>query len=223
MTEVYVFFLAGIAGVVSGFLVSVPVGPINVTILNEGPVRGVGWALMIGLGAVVMETAYCGIAFAGFSELFFSKYLRAMFELISFLLMMYLGLKYVLAQSLPLEPPSVDRIERRFHPHTAFMTGFVRVLGNPGILLFWITVSATVISHAWVAATASSKFAFVSGVAIGALGWFVLLSLAVTRGFGQLSTQVLLRMSQISGACLLFVAVVIGGRLVLLLAHRPPG
>jgi len=223
MTEVYVFFLAGIAGVVSGFLVSVPVGPINVTILNEGPARGVSWALMTGLGAVVMETAYCGIAFAGFSELFFSKYLRATFELISFLLMMYLGLKYVLAQSLPLEPPSVDRIERRFHPHTAFMTGFVRVLGNPGILLFWITVSATVISHAWVAATAISKFAFVAGVAVGALGWFVLLSLAVTRGFGQLSTQVLLRMSQISGACLLIVAVVIGGRLVLLLAHRPPG
>ena len=27
------------------------------------------------------------------------------------------------------------RIEQKLHPHSAYMTGFVRVMGNPGVLL----------------------------------------------------------------------------------------
>ena len=34
---------------------SIPVGPINLTILNEGARRGFKWAMLIGLGASVME------------------------------------------------------------------------------------------------------------------------------------------------------------------------
>jgi threonine/homoserine/homoserine lactone efflux protein len=34
---------AGITGLVAGFLVSIPVGPINLTIVNEGARRGFKW------------------------------------------------------------------------------------------------------------------------------------------------------------------------------------
>ena len=49
---------------------SIPVGPINLTILNEGAQRGFTWAMLIGLGASAMEVIYCAIAFTGFSSLF---------------------------------------------------------------------------------------------------------------------------------------------------------
>src|SRR6266545_5861634 len=207
-------------GFASGFLASIPVGPINISIVNEGARRGFGWAFLIGLGAMAMEVIYCAIAFAGFTQLFDSHWIKATMELVSFLLMLFLGIKYLLAHSLPATTRSIESVEHRLHPHTAFWTGFVRCLGNPGVLLWWITISATFISHEWMDDTWQSKGMCLLGVTLGCFSWFTLLSFLVSRGHGLFSTSTLLRMSQFSGASLLIVSLVMGGRLVRLLAHR---
>ena len=75
-----------------------------------------------------------------------------------------------------------DRIEGRLHPHSAFMVGFVRVLGNPSVLLLWMTLVATFLAHNWVDQTLDDKTACVLGVAAGAAGWFLALSYAVSWG-----------------------------------------
>jgi L-lysine exporter family protein LysE/ArgO len=207
-------------GFVFGFLVSIPVGPINISIVNEGARRGFGWAFLIGLGASIMEVIYCAIAFAGFTNLFDSPWVKATMELVSFLLMLFLGVKYLLVRSLPATTRTVESVEHRLHPHTAFWTGLVRCMGNPGVLLFWITISATFISHDWMDETWQSKATCVTGVALGCFSWFTLLSFLVSRGHGKFSTNTLLRMSRLSGASVLVVAVVTGARLVRLLAHH---
>jgi len=220
MAHLAEYLVAAFTGFVSGFLVSIPVGPINISIVNEGARRGFGWAFLIGLGATIMEVIYCAIAFAGFTHLFDSRVVKATMELVSFLLMLFLGVKYLLAHSLPATTRSVESIEHRLHPHTAFWTGFVRCLGNPGVLLFWITISATFISHDLMDNTWPSKGVCLLGVTFGCFSWFTLLSFLVSRGHGRFSTNTLLRMSQFSGASLLIVSLVMGGRLVKLLAHR---
>ena len=53
MTELTPILLSALTGFVSGFLLSVPVGPVNLTIINEGARRGFKWAVLIGLGASV--------------------------------------------------------------------------------------------------------------------------------------------------------------------------
>jgi threonine/homoserine/homoserine lactone efflux protein len=113
---------------------------------------------------------------------------------------------------------TVEMMEHRFHPHTGFMIGYVRVMGNPGVLLFWITISATFIAHNWMDNTWASKVACVIGVGCGAFVWFVLLSYGAALGHGRFSTRTLVRLSRVSGASLLIVALVLGGRLVGLLA-----
>ena len=220
MADVYSILFAAFLGVISGFLASIPVGPINVSIINEGAKRGFRWAMLIGLGAILMETIYCALAFAGFSGLFTSPLLRASIELLSFLATLFFGIKYLLVRDLPSTTPSVERVEHRLHPHTAFMIGFVRVLGNPGVLLFWITLSATFTSHEWIDNTWVSKGACVMGMTLGASAWFIFLSFVVSLGHGKFSAKTLVRMSHASGACLLIGAVIIGVRLVRLLATR---
>ncbi len=214
------YLVPAFTGFASGFLVSIPVGPINISIVNEGARRGFGWAFLIGLGATLMEVNYCAVAFAGFTHLFDSRWIKATMELVSFLLMLFLGVKYLLAHSLPATSKSIETVEHRFHPHTAFWTGFVRCLGNPNVLLFWITISATFISHEWMDDTWRSKGACLGGVALGSLLWFTLLSYLVSRGHGKFSTNTLLRMSQFSGGSALVVAIVTGVELVRLLAHH---
>ena len=212
--------LSFLLGAVSGFVVQMPVGPINVTILHEGMQRGFRWALLIGAGATAMETVYCAISFAGFSGLFTSRLMKAAMELITFSLMIFLGLKYLLARALPATSKSETVIEHKLHPHTAFWTGFVRVMGNPNVLLFWIALSATFLSHQWVDTTWLSKLVCIAGVTAGTGAWFGLLSYAASLGHRRVSDATLLKMSRLSGAFLLAVALVIGWRLVRLLEHR---
>jgi threonine/homoserine/homoserine lactone efflux protein len=209
--------LAFITGFATGFVSSIPVGPINVTIVHEGAQRGFRWAFFIGLGAVTMESIYSFVGFTGFSELFDSKIMRAIVELISFILVLYLGVQFLRAKQLSENPRSVERLEERLHHPAAFFTGFIRVLANPAILLFWITISATFITHEWVAPNVRSKLACVFGVACGALTWFTMLSYGVSLGKGKFSDRTLLRLSHASGVFLLGMAVVIGYKLVLLL------
>jgi threonine/homoserine/homoserine lactone efflux protein len=213
-------FIATLTGFIGGFLICIPVGPINITIINEGAKRGFFWAVMIGAGAMVMDVIYCSVAFAGFSGLFASRYLRAAMELVSFLLTLYLGVKYMVARDLPATTKTMERVEHSLHPHTAFWIGFVRVLGNPAVLLFWITLSATFISHEWIEDNVTSKAACITGNFMGGMVWFLLLSALVSRGHGRFSTKTLVRLSHGSGASLLIVAVFIGFRLIRLLAHR---
>src|SRR5271170_3698351 len=149
---------------------SIPVGPINLTILNEGTRRGFLWAMLIGLGASAMETIYCAVAFTGFSSFFDILVVKASMELFSFVFLLFLGAKFLFAQTVnvPLKLDAASekieaRLEKKLHPHSAFMAGFVRVMGNLGVLLFWIVLAANLMAHGWVDDTRSAKIACIGG------------------------------------------------------------
>src|SRR5678815_1434345 len=146
--------LAGLTGFISGLILSIPVGPVNLTIMNEGARRGFKWALLIAAGAIVMEIIYCALAFTSFAALFQKGYVKAALEVFSFAFMLFLGVKYLMAKSIPvvdrIEHGIEQRIEQKFHPHSAVSTGFARTLANPGVLLLWIVVGANFISRGWV-------------------------------------------------------------------------
>src|SRR5512136_2487746 len=120
---------AALTGLISGVLLSVPVVPINLTILNEGARRGFKWAALIGLGATTMEVIYCFVAFTGFASFFTRGYVKAAMELFSFVFMLFIGVKFLLSKSVQALPvhlgAAADRIEVRLeeklHPHSAFM------------------------------------------------------------------------------------------------------
>src|SRR5688572_29505094 len=117
---------AFLTGLFWGFLVSIPVGPINLTIINEGARRGFRWALMIGFGSVLMESIYCAIPLAGFAAFLGLPVVKSVMELLSFLFLLFLSWKYFSAKSIPSHTHGADVIEQKLHPRSAFMIGFIR-------------------------------------------------------------------------------------------------
>jgi threonine/homoserine/homoserine lactone efflux protein len=222
MPELPPILLAALTGLVSGLLLSIPVGPINLTILNEGTRRGFKWAALIGLGATSMEVIYCFIAFTGFASFFTRGYIKAAMELFSFVFMLFIGMKFLLSKSVQALPvhlgATADRLEvrlqARLHPRSAFMTGLVRVMGNVGVLVFWIILAANFISREWVSPDWPGKLACVAGVAVGTGAWFTGLSWLVSLGHGKLSEKTLLRMEHGSGVGLLLLALIHGGSII---------
>jgi threonine/homoserine/homoserine lactone efflux protein len=222
MGQLQPILIAGLTGFISGLLLSIPVGPVNLTIMNEGARRGFYWALLISAGASVMEVIYCTIAFTGFAQFFDHRALKAGMEVFSFAFMLFLGVKFLLAKtsSAPMHLSNAadkmeERIEKKLHPHSAFMTGFVRVMANPGVLLFWIILAASFVSHEWVEPNIGGKLSCVAGVALGTGLWFVGLSYFVSRRHGRISEKTLLQMEHISGVILLIFGLAQGARLVM--------
>src|ERR1035438_1736563 len=117
MPELAPIVVAVLTGLISGLLLSIPVGPINLTILNEGTRRGFKWAALIGLGATTMEVIYCFIAFTGFASFFTQGYVKAAMELFSFVFMLFIGTKFLLSKSVQVGPlhlgAAAERIELR--------------------------------------------------------------------------------------------------------------
>ncbi len=220
MTEWQPILIASVTGFFSGVFLSIPVGPVNLTILNEGARRGFWWAALIGLGATVMEVIYCAIAFTGFASLFGGRMIKAAMELFSFVFMLYLGCRFLVARRLLGNSPIEVRIEERVHPHSAFMIGFIRVLGNPGVLLFWIILAANFISREWVAPDLVGKFSCVSGVAVGTGLWFLGLSYVVSLRQGRFKESTLLRMEHFSGVGLLVLALLHATNIIWQMAHH---
>jgi threonine/homoserine/homoserine lactone efflux protein len=213
---------AALAGFVTALVFSsIPVGPINLTIINEGTRRGFLWALLIGLGAATMEVIYCSVAFTGFSSFFENRVLKASMELFSFVFLLFIGAKFLFAETVNV-PTKLDaaskkievRLDEKLRPHSAFWVGFVRVMGNLGVLLTWIVLAANFMAHDWVANTFAAKIACVAGVALGTNVWFCALSYGVSRGHKRFSEQTLLRLQHISGICLVIVGFFDGAHIV---------
>lgn len=219
--------LAALTGFISGVLLCIPVGPINFTIINEGARRGFKWALLIGLGATFMEVIYCAIAFTGFSSVFGNRVIKASMEVFSFVFMLFLGVKFLMAKTVvaPMHLSKTadkieERIEEKFHPTSAFMTGFVRTMANPGVLLFWVILAANFMSRELVAPNLKGKLACITGVALGTGLWFCGLSWGVSRGHGKFSEKTLLRIEHGSGIGLLILALIHGGNIAWQLAKH---
>ena len=235
MLDSHPILLAGLAGFFCGLIFSsIPFGPVNLTILNEGAQRGFLWAWLIGFGASAMETIYCAFSFTGFSSLLDHGVVQAFLQVFGFVFILFIGFKFLLAKGvhLPTQLESTSekieaRLEQKFHPHSAFMTGFVRVLGNLGVLLFWIVLAANLMTREWVDGDSfAAKAACVGGVALGTNTWFLLLSFGVSRGHGRFSEKTLLRLQHFSGICLIIFGLLQGTHIAWQLArhgrHHPP-
>ena len=232
MPELSPILAAALTGFLSGVLLCIPVGPINLTIINEGARHGFLRGMMIGFGASLMEVIYCALAFTGFASFFSRGYVKAAMELTSFVFLLYLGLRFLLSRSVnssQILPPSShleERIERRIeakiHPHSAFWMGFVRVMANPGVLVFWIILAANFVSREWVDTDfPGARMACIIGVAAGTSLWFTGLSWAVSLKEKRLSERTLLLLERGSGVVLLGLALAHGGHIIWQMArHR---
>jgi threonine/homoserine/homoserine lactone efflux protein len=210
--EISPILMAMLTGLVAGLLLSMPVGPVNLTILNTASRRGFTAGMLVGLGASSMELIYCAIAFTGFSQFFEFKIIKTSMEVFSFVFFLFIGMKFLRAENLnaPTEFGATAhklsaRVDQKFKPESAFMTGFVRVLGNFGVLLFWIVLAGNFLAHDWVTDSLGAKGACIAGVALGTNSWFCGLSFTASRQCGQFSERTLLRMERFSGICLLML------------------
>jgi len=182
-----------VQGVLMGLGVSVPIGPVNVLIMSYA-LRSYTKALCLGLGAMSADMLYLALSALGISQL---AKIPIVFACISvfgaaFLLYIALGIYRQAKRSVQLQSVELGS-------HVAvFGKGFLLNIFNPYVIMFWLSVSASI---------GRERFGLaLAGLVCGILSWITLFALAVYKSRAKISDRAARAFAYISALILLFFA-----------------
>ena len=162
--------ILAVAVLIGIFAAIAPVGPVTILFVRRAIARDYATALYIGMGRVLPETIYCGLATFGIAAVL-SEFpgAKATIEALGTLLVFVLGVWFALQKKLP-ETPDDERTRK------GRWSGFLISAMNPSLLLSWSAISALAMAVAKHHPTIGQKLTFAVGVGCGiALGYIALL------------------------------------------------
>jgi putative LysE/RhtB family amino acid efflux pump len=196
---------AWLAGFVCGFVASVGVGPVNLTVIEQGMQGGFRRGFLAGIGAIFAETIYALLAFYGNAALVpQNPHLLLILQVASAVIVLGLAVRYLFVR--PTEErlqAMAEKTHRRWHDHRAWILGFLVTASNLALILLWATLATTLYAHGWVRPTASSRIITASGVFLGGLLWYLLVTTFVSRAHRRVPLRALVGLQRACGVILL--------------------
>jgi threonine/homoserine/homoserine lactone efflux protein len=187
-----------VKGIILGFSIAAPVGPIGVLCIRKTLQFGRLSGFFSGIGAATADTIYGIIAAFGLT-LISSALLAGQFwlQLIGGLFLLYLGLKTFLAK--PAEKSATVSHKTLFGD---FISTFFLTLTNPMTILSYLAVFAG-LGLSSVSSNYSSATLLVIGVFIGSALWWLILSEGVTLFRKKVSQHVMTWINRFAGVIII--------------------
>jgi threonine/homoserine/homoserine lactone efflux protein len=182
-------------GLVLGFSVAAPVGPIGLLCiqrtLNKGKLAG----FLSGLGAATADAIYSSIAAFGFTVVStFLIRVQIWFHIVGGIFLLYLGIKTFFTK------PASDAAKLQANnPLTMYLSTFILTITNPATILSFIAMFAGLGIANSESHTIASAATLVVSVFAGSAVWWFLLSSGVTLFEKWFDTHRLRWVNRISG------------------------
>jgi threonine/homoserine/homoserine lactone efflux protein len=202
--------VAWLAGLVTGFVVCLPIGPVNLTVINTALRKGFLSAFLVGCGAVCADLVYVSLALAGHATLPRDPRLLTVLRAVAVVVVAGLGIRNLLLKTEKFEAKSeavAERVDERWHHPRSFLLGFLLPITNLGLLVLWATIVTALDSRDWVDMDVrASRWFCAVGVAVGASLWFLLISWLVSRAHKRITPQTLAWLARGCGIVFLIFA-----------------
>ena len=157
-------------GLVAGFIIAAPVGPVNVLCIQRTLEKGWKTGIVAGLGAALGDSLYGGIA--GFSISVIIQFLideEFWFRLIGGILLVGIGVAYYF------KPPlSIEASKNEASANSDFVSAFFLTIANPTTVLSFLTVLATLGLGRHRPLWQTSLL--VAGIFCGSMTWWIILA-----------------------------------------------
>ncbi len=199
-----------IEGILIGFVVAVPVGPLGLLCINRALLLGPVTGLFSGLGVATADALAAGIAALGISfvEEFLSDH-QIILRLVGGIFLVYLGL--TIYQTKPKRQPPPSSVNGLL---PAYATTFFLTFSNPVTIFSFIAIYA-----GWHVESMSGRYVsaavLTSGVFIGSALWWIALFIGLTAFREKFSLRIVGWIQRVSGA------LIAGFGLVVLLSLSP--
>lgn len=187
-----------IIGLFIGFLMCIPVGPINVWVVNTFFKHNFRSAFSIALGGSVMDFTYFMVVLTGLSLFTFSPKMSLTFKVVGVLFLFVFGLKEVLTkkQTFDLDENLIKKIP---NASSFFFIGVLIYTSNPTLIATMSALAAVIKSWQVFDFNFFNYFSLSLGIAIGSAAWFFVLLKLVEKYQKKIPANFLLNFSRTSG------------------------
>ena len=195
-----------IKGIGLGLIVSMPLGPVGILLVNRTIKRGLLSGIFSGIGLATADTIFAVIAGLGFSFVisFFNEE-RVIISFIAGLILIGLGIRIFLS----------NPVKELRNPDTAnksllrdFLSVLALSLSNPFTIFVFVAFFSGININSEIKPQLV-PFLLVPGVFIGTISWWFLLSFFVNKFKKNLRLRNIVRVNQISGIAIIVIGIVI--------------
>ncbi len=195
--------LVFINGVIIGFSIAAPVGPIGVLCIRRTLDEGRFHGLFSGLGAATADAFYGFIA--AFGVAFISDFLvqqQVWLRVIGGIFLVFLGLRTIFAK------PKVESVgDKRISLARAYGSTFVLTITNPVTIISFAAIFAS-LGLGNIAGDYGSASLLVLSLFTGSAVWWLLLSSSVSLLRAKVTHRVMTWINRVSGAIILSFGIV---------------
>jgi threonine/homoserine/homoserine lactone efflux protein len=152
------YFDLTLKGIVTGFILSIMIGPVFFVLLETSITKGIKAALALDLGVLFSDLFYILIAYVFYSEVadLGSKDNRQIVNVIGGILFLAYGVSHFLKKSHPKEDnTTVQSISNSKDIVVLMVKGFLLNLANPMVIFYWFSIMTLANSYV---ETASSNY-----------------------------------------------------------------
>jgi threonine/homoserine/homoserine lactone efflux protein len=206
-----------LAGVVVGFVVCIPIGPVNLTVIRYALRKGFLPAFLVGLGAASADTIYATALMAGHTALLEIPIVRNVMRVLALVVIVGIGIRSLLFKEERAEARDealAEQVDERWHHPRAYILGFILTISNLMLIVLWATLSAFLFAREWVDPSISSRAMCSAGVLTGCSLWFLLLAFCVSLAHRRVQPRTLTLLVRSCGIVFLVFAVLLAYRIV---------
>jgi threonine/homoserine/homoserine lactone efflux protein len=191
--------IALIIGIITGFLICIPVGPINVWVVNTLIKHNFKSAFAIAIGGSLMDFIYFFIILTGLSFFNFSPKTVLVLKIVGVVFLLIFGLQgmFVKKQSFELD----DKFKKPTPTLISFfLLGAAIYSSNPTLVATMSGLAAVIKSWNLFVNDFPDYFALSLGLALGTASWFYLLLKTVQKYQNRIPEKFFMNFSRASGA-----------------------
>jgi threonine/homoserine/homoserine lactone efflux protein len=180
---VHVFFLIGFA---AGALTGVPIGPVNVAVIDAAYRHTLRRAIAVGMGGAIADALYCALGVAGISPRLQNYHsVPPILHAVSGVVLLFYGFFTVRSQPVVHRPTETPRVASSSNEMwSGFRIGVTLIILNPAAIVTWVVVVARFVPPG----TTTDGLVTAMGVLVGSFLWFALVAILTVKGkraFGE--------------------------------------
>lgn len=176
-----------IQGLLLGFGAALPLGPINILIMNEA-LKSYKNALSIGLGAMSADLTYLFIIFYGLAPYLQESVILKSFSLFGGLFLLYLSYLIFKGRNAGVQRSKTSHTNKTL---LHYFKGYILTLLNPYTIFFWLSITTYSLSS-------GSIYVVVFGMIVAILLWITLMPLFVYKKRALISKNIASKIAIVS-------------------------